>query len=300
MTARNLLIVFFTIFAITYVAAQSKIKEDHPEFKSESFDKPSGIIFSGNLNTDNKICFNAVQENLTSKNLNIEPADKKSPWLATLFSFIVPGAGEFYAESYLKAGIFAAVEAAVITTAVIYNNKGDNETGVFQNYANSHWSAVRYAEWLVRYAASEGQTVTIDENRVRQGDYSQIHAVEDLFSNLSHNLASYGEQQYYEMIGKYHQFAGGWDDFNPQQLTTTPISPRFNYYSDLREKANNYYAVSSTAVIGIYINHFLSAIDAYWTTTVYNKEVAVNMSVDPKRYADNIILVPTVNFRMNF
>lgn len=255
---------------------------------------------SGNLYTDNNFYLNALPENLVSKNLLIDQETRKSPWLGSLFSFILPGAGEFYAESYWKAGIFLALEAGVVTTAIIYNNKGNNETNVFQDYANAHWSAVKYAHWLVDYAQANGETVTIDDNRVRQGDYSQIHIVENMFSNLSHNLAPYGDQQYYEMIGKYDQFAGGWDDFNPDQLTTTPISPNFNYYSDLRGKANDYFAVASTAVIGIYINHFLSAIDAYWSTTVYNKELAVNMSVDPKRYADNIILVPTVNFKLSF
>ncbi len=33
------------------------------------------------------------------------------------------------------------------------------------------------------------------------------------------------------------------------------------------------YNVSTKAVVGIYINHILSALDAAWTTTVYNKEV---------------------------
>lgn len=300
MSAKNIFIVFFIFFAAKYAAAQNKIEKDTPLENFESYNKSSDNIFSGNLNLDNNISFDAVQENMISKNLNINPADKKSPWLGTLFSVILPGAGEFYAESYWKAGIFVAIEAAVVTTAVIYNKKGNDETTTFQNYANSHWSAVRYAEWLVRYAQSEGQTVTIDDDRVRQGDYSQIHAVENLFSNLSHNLAPFGDQQYFEMIGKYDQFAGGWDDFNPQQLTTTPISPNFNYYSGLRGKANDYFAVASTAVIGIYINHFLSAIDAYWSTTVYNKELAVNMSVENKRFADNIILVPTLNFKLSF
>ena len=31
-------------------------------------------------------------------------------------------------------------------------------------------------------------------------------------TGFTHQLAPYGDQQYYEMIGKYSQFGGGWDD----------------------------------------------------------------------------------------
>ncbi len=104
------------------------------------------------------------------------------------------------------------------------------------------------------------------------------------------------------MIGKYDQFAAGWDDFNQDihQRTTTPISPNFRYYSGLRGKANNYYSVASTAVICIYLNHFLSAIDAYWSTTIYNKDLAMSMTVENQRFADTIELVPTINLKLSF
>ena len=29
----------------------------------------------------------------------------------------------------------------------------------------------------------------------------------------SHNLPPHGDQQYYELIGKYHQYSSGWNDF---------------------------------------------------------------------------------------
>jgi hypothetical protein len=31
--------------------------------------------------------------------------------------------------------------------------------------------------------------------------------------NGSHRLPPHGDQQYYEMIGKYHQYSPGWNDF---------------------------------------------------------------------------------------
>jgi hypothetical protein len=303
MLKKYFLLVFIMTFTAGFLPAQSKNETDHPGLNFINVKESPVTALSGNLNLDNKISFDAVQNEINARPLNKmagDYKDKKSPWLGALFSVVIPGGGEFYAGSYWKAGIFVAVEAAVITTAIVYNNKGDNQTNFFQDYANTHWSAVKYADWLVAYAASNGITCTIDDDRVRQGDYSQIHQCEDQLSNLSHNLAQYGEQQYYEMIGKYDQFAAGWDDFNNNQLSTTPISEHFHYYSGLRGKANDYYSVASTAVIGIYLNHFLSAVDAYWSTTIYNTEVVVNMSVENQRYADNIELVPTLNLKWSF
>ncbi|MCK7524858.1 MAG: hypothetical protein MZV64_48260 [Ignavibacteriales bacterium] len=57
----------------------------------------------------------------------------------------------------MKAGIFLAIEAAVVTTAIVYDGKGDDKTIEFQNYADDYtnpdhnWSVVKYAEWLNQY-----------------------------------------------------------------------------------------------------------------------------------------------------
>ena len=264
----------------------------------------SAVILSGNLQLDNKISFDAVEREI--KILKYEPQfeDKKSPWLGALFSFILPGAGEVYAGSYLKAGIFAALEAAVITTAIIYNNKGNDATDAFKKFADNvsgttGWSAVRYAEWLnSTYQAN----IPIDPDNSKPAwqrvNFNDIHAVEEQHSELSHQLAYYGEQQYYEMIGKYHQFRGGWADYSPELGFN--VSPLFHQYTGMRATANDYYNTASKAVIGIYLNHFLSAIDAYWSTTVYNKELVARVTVENRQYADYIELVPTLNLKFSF
>ena len=60
---------------------------------------------------------------------------KKSPVLSGVLSAILPGAGQVYNEDWWIAGIFVAVEAALITTAVVYDNKGDDQTAYFENFA---------------------------------------------------------------------------------------------------------------------------------------------------------------------
>ncbi len=130
-------------------------------------------------------------------------------------------------------------------------------------------------------------------------DFTKLNYYESLVPELITSTCTYGEQQYYEMIGKYHQFRAGWADYDRKQFAFN-VSPMFHEYTGMRAKANNYYSVASTAVIGIYLNHFLSAIDAYWSTTIYNKELLVNLTVENKQYVDIIELVPTINLKFSF
>ncbi|HRP94319.1 MAG TPA: hypothetical protein PLH53_15605, partial [Ignavibacteriaceae bacterium] len=182
------------------------------------------IILSGNLTTDAKIILTNYVEPTTPQ-LFYSDKSKKSPFLAGVLSLLVPGAGEIYSEEYLKAGIFLAIEAAVITTGLIYDKKGDDKTIEFQNYADDYtsdpntghfWSVVKYAEWLINIKGADPniRTDNWEVNDTRLPPWQRVNW--DLLNaseNGSHKLPLYGDQQYYELIGKYHQFSPGWNDF---------------------------------------------------------------------------------------
>ena len=218
----------------------------------------------GSLSTDAKTVLSDFQP-MNNPQIKLSVENKKSPLLAGLMSLVIPGAGEIYSEEYLKAGIFLAIEAAVVTTAIIYDGKGDDKTIEFQNYADDYnnpsnnWSVVKYAQWLNQYViTNEADKIIIDPNTSlppwKRVDWNQLNSVE----NGSHKLARHGEQQYYEMIGKYPQFSPCWNDFNSNDYHN--VSPNFLFYSGMRGDANDFYSVAKTAVIGIYVNHFLSCL----------------------------------------
>lgn len=259
------------------------------------------ILLSGNLSTDSKIIFNNYAEPVTPQFM-YAVENKKSPILAGLMSLLIPGSGEIYTEEYLKAGIFLAIEAAVITTAVVYDNKGDNKTIEFQNYADDYtnpehnWSVVKYAEWLNQY---EGASIPINPDESlppwERVSWEDVNASE----TGSHKLPPYGSQQYYELIGKYHQYSSGWNDFSGGG-NKDQISPNFTYYSGMRGDANDFYSVSSTAVIGIYVNHFLSALDAVWSATQFNKDLAVKVRLENIQFANRAEFYPKIYFTYSF
>jgi hypothetical protein len=252
---------------------------------------------TGSLSEDSKIAFAETQNVPVYFNYPVQ--NKKSPILAGIFSLLIPGTGEIYTGQYIKAGIFLVIEAAAIGVAVSYDKKGDNKTTEFQGYADDRWSVVRYAEWLNEYEY-QGQTkVNINPNTSlkpwERVNWDELNAAE----KGSHRLPAHGEQQYYEMIGKYFQYSAGWDDYIGG-ANNNLVSPNYLSYSGMRGKANDYYNVASKAVIGIYINHFLSALDAAWSAVSFNKNLAVNIRAENIQIADQIEMVPVINFRYSF
>jgi len=253
------------------------------------------IKLTGSLHTDSKIIFNSYSE-LTSNPLADDMSSKKSPVLSGVLSAIIPGAGQIYNEDYWVAAAFVVVEAALVTTAVVYDNKGDDQTESYENFADQNWSVVDYAEWLNTYQDGNIQ-INPDENLPpwERVNWNELNSYE----SGSHKLAPHGEQQYYEMIGKYHQFAAGWNDYTSGP-NNAQISPNFEYYAGERGQANDYYNTASTAIVGIYINHLLAAAEAVWGAARFNKNLAINLRVETHNFASGTELIPTLKMKFSF
>jgi hypothetical protein len=107
------------------------------------------------------------------------------------------------------------------------------------------------------------------------------------------------------MIGKYPQFNPGWDDFDENSLYTytnyqqDPVTEHFDDYSEQRGEANDYYNTASTAVTIVVINHILSAVEAAWSTSRYNKTLDLNVSLENQLTSYGRIYYPQLNIRLN-
>ncbi|OLD76256.1 MAG: hypothetical protein AUI33_05000 [Ignavibacteria bacterium 13_1_40CM_2_61_4] len=122
-------------------------------------------------------------------------------------------------------------------------------------------------------------------------------------TGFTHQMPYYGEQQYYELIGKYDQFSRGWDDADLRALAQgdLPIksnSNLFYQYAAMRAKANNYYDVASTWVSVVVVNHIVSALDAFWSATRFNKSLHadVKMRVQPTPFG----IVPVTEAKIQY
>lgn len=266
----------------------------------------------GNLKIDSKTIENEITFNPKLKLMQEE--NKKSPILAALFSLVVPGSGEFYAESYLKSAIFFLIEVSAITADILWTKKGDNLTKDFKNYADAHWSAVRYAEWLNKWSsfpplnAVDPPQIKIDSDATKlpwqRVNFNQINQVEELISSFSHRLLPYGEQQYYEVIGKYRQFNHGWDYWDTHESTAEyydNVPQQMLDYSAMFTKPDEtFYKYASTAVVVLVVNHVLSALDAAWTTNRYNKNLTANLEIKRFDYLYAVDYYPQLNVKIQF
>lgn len=290
---KKILVVFFVSLSLSGLFAQTK--------------DTSKAVFTGRLSEDAKLALTSYEN--TIKQESLDPESKKSLLLAGAMSAIVPGAGEIYTKSYWKAAAFLAVEATAIIASVYYNKKGDEATQEFKDYANSHWSPVMYAEWLNKYAESLGAAnapkININYNSNlqpwQQVDFNQIRAVEEKVPTFSHRIENFGEQQYYEVIGKYKQFMHGWDQSDPN-------SPAYNFqlaqqiqFSDMFVRPDEtFYKYSTQAVTVLMINHILSAIDAVWSANNYNKNITVGVKVNQSNFGGLIDYYPQLSIKYRF
>jgi len=272
-------------------------------------------VFSGSLNLDSRLAMeNSQQVNLNDNNLLV---DKKSALISGGLSLILPGAGQFYNGDYWRTAIYLAVEAAGITTAIIYNNKGDDQTSHFKDIANKNWNVNRYAQWSLDNAQrlssgiTDEQLANFNANMFSNGsvNWNTLNDLESAIglqssSGYSHRLYPFGEQQYYEMIGKYDQFNPGWADFteDPNNPFTygDPVTDMFKSYSHQRGIANDFYSTSKTALTVVLLNHLISAIEAAWSTSRYNKKLETKVSLETQNIGFVKVVYPQLNMKFNF
>ncbi len=255
-------------------------------------------LLTGNFRVD---LVNSAQDSVTKTETTLSNEYRnQNPFINGLYSLAIPGAGQFQTGRYTKAAIFFSAEVALIVYAIVSNNNGDKKTKEFQAYAEAHWDAERYARWIERYGKDQyGPTnVTFNDddfNAIRnRKDFSKINQWESGLHRIgfSHQLPVYQSQQYYELIGKYHQYKFGWDTY-PLDVNGVPVSDKGNYddllasekqfkdYAVERGKANDYYYAASFAASALVINHVLSAVDAFFSTNSYNKEISATFQVTP-------------------
>ena len=180
---------------------------------------------------------------------NIE--GRKSPPKAGIMSLLVPGLGQAYNGSPLaKVGVFVGAEIAFWSQYGRFNGIGNDRISEFETFADTRWSRQEYQRYLFDLF----------------GDSS------DADNRFTHHLPGTDNQQYYEMIGKFHQFSYGWalaegDTFSvfdsTQHYESKPYdSPLRGEYNNMRGAANDAFGSRDRMVIFALVNHLVSSVDA--------------------------------------
>jgi hypothetical protein len=122
-------------------------------------------------------------------------------------------------------------------------------------------------------------------------------------NGYTHLLPPWNDQQYYELIGKYSQFQAGWDDRiiqNGEFPLALPPSGHMIIYRDMRAQANNYYDVANTFVSVAIVNHVVSALEAFWSATKYNKKLHAEVRMRAQPTGIGVVPITEAKIRYDF
>jgi hypothetical protein len=160
---------------------------------------------------------------------------RTSPALAFLFSAGLPGTGQFY-NGNRRGFAYLAVEAVAWIAHLSFRSSGNKKEDEFKDFADLHWE-------LGRYRDSVGDPACTGSRQWNED-------ADSLIVYFSEN----NRDHYYEDIGKLEAYACGWDTQANRQE-----------YRDLREESNDLKSWSRRALMFAFLNHLVSAVDAFRT-----------------------------------
>ncbi len=297
-----ILLLSLLVFITNINYSQTTSERDFSPVKS-SVSIPSLELKNKVMNDDGFVDLN--KKVFEDRNSSSDSTKEKNPLLSGAMSAVIPGLGQLYTKNYIKSAIFLAVEAGLWFTYAHFEKKGDDQTDYYQNYANANWSIKRYAYWLQKYGFPGSGGINLNApNEVLR---SQVNVCEDS-SGFSHRLPEFGDQQYYEVIGKYQTYISGWSTADPNIITrdnfeTYHLAQVTQYMAD-REQANTYYDHGTTAITIVILNHLLSAADAIWDVSVFNKRLemktSMKVSYTYNYFESKYRIAPFANLKVSF
>jgi len=134
--------------------------------------------------------------------------EKKNARKAMLFSMLIPGAGQFYADKGVWGTyVFPVIEVGLIGGILYYNSRGNDKTDDYEKYANGETITEQYG--TISYTGPR-------YNRNYQSSVENVLmnvSVNDIYDNDFFRLDASNSQHFYEDIGKYNKYIYGWADW---------------------------------------------------------------------------------------
>jgi hypothetical protein len=171
---------------------------------------------------------------------------------AFLYSLMLPGAGEIYTGSKLKAAFFLGIEVFSWYKYATSYGDGQDLKDQYRTFANENWSPADYRSYLIEVKGITNDTMVYDDT-----------------STFTHHLPDFKTQQYFEMIGKYEQFVYGWADTD--YATGDSLSDLRTSYLNIRDKSNSKFDTARNFAIVSIANRLISAFDAALSARKLNK-----------------------------
>jgi len=204
------------------------------------------------------------------------------PTKAMFKSLLIPGWGQYQNKDDIwKTVAFISVEIAGIISSIQLTNKAENIRHDFEKYGDDHWTLERWYNNSRLIFPNNWKNILIGTHKLSLNINGNYYFTDEL-SNLIeiyrwNDISVIRDRDFYENIGKYDQFVGGWDDKydNPfdgkgnwytiqkENVESIILTKNKNYYRDLRHESNQLKHYSRYAVTTIMFNHIISGLDAF-------------------------------------
>ncbi len=228
-----------------------------------------------------------------------------------LFSLLVPGLGQYKnGDPIWKSAIFAGIEAASILGWAQWNKQAEDIRKQYELFGDNHWSLKGWVENThLNPVINPTEYPDFKIDGTHKLDLHLSGSLAELFGEFisSDSLTVHPEwiytdevtilqdQHFYENIGKYDQFVGGWDDildwYREEKTVEDTIeiilmTPNKNDYNEDRDKSNQYLKMANYAVTAIMFNHVISGIEAVITNQRQARKKAEQSKTDVGLYFD--------------
>lgn len=277
-----------------------------------------------------------------STKLVVEKDSTFYPGKPLLLSLVVPGLGQVHnKEPIWKPGIFIATEIVSITSIIYANKKADEIRMDYQKFADENWNVKDW--WNFTQSGPEvieNNGLYFTDNKLKamrdyvgthhltihlKGDLVNLFNTEFLTSDSlsilsgyldSDDLSMVKDRHYYENIGKYDQFVGGWSDVSTSWFweekdvgDSTEIvikTPMKQAYLDDRYKSNQWLSFAKFSISAMMFNHVISGLEAVWANrNIKNKNSEegakkVDLDLGLLFNPSNSYGVGGLSFRVNF
>ena len=264
------------------------------------------------------------------------------PGKPLMMSLIVPGLGQLYnKEPIWKPSLFIGSEILSLASILYANKKADEIRMNYQEFADNNWSLQNW--WNFTQSGPsviENNGMYFTDNKLKAmrsyigTHHLTIHLTGDLFnlfntefltsdslaliSNYlgSEDVSMVKDRHYYENIGKYDQFVGGWSDVSTDwyweekdvgdSVEIVIKTPNKQDYLDKRYQANQWLSFAKFSVSAMMFNHVLSGLEAVWANRnkdshdVNQDKKKVDLDLGLLFNPNNIIGIGGLTLRLSF
>ena len=220
------------------------------------------------------------------------------PGKPLIMSLILPGAGQFYNKSpFWKTASFLGVEIGSVLAWNYYQKEAEKKKDAYQEFADQSWTLNNWvtnrftppthmheSQGWNNFEALTKLTGTHDMKLIISGDLANELNLTRVSSDsldahpewfYSGDIVVVRDRHFYENIGKYDQFVGGWEDASTawyweekdvgdstEIVIKTPMKQDF---IDQRFESNRMLSAAKYSITVLMFNHVLSGIESVWS-----------------------------------